>query len=76
MGIPVVARKLTFSYVKSVSEHMNMSQKLSGHTRVSRDLRIVIYNWEMVFNRLLGNGWSDLDDFFGGPHEILILMKW
>ena len=22
----------------------------------------------MIFNSLLGNGWSDLDDFFGRPH--------
>ena len=29
----------------------------------------------MLFNRLLGNGWSDLDDFLGNPHEILIPMK-
>ena len=28
------------------------------------NLRISIFNGEMVFNRLLGNGWSDLDDFF------------
>ena len=41
-----------------------------------RNLRIGIYNREMVFNRLLGNGWSNLDDFFGRSHEILIPMKW
>ena len=41
-----------------------------------RNLRIGIYNGEMVFNRLLGNGWSNLDDFFGRSHEILIPMKW
>ena len=23
------------------------------------------WHWEMVFNRLLGNGWSDHDDFIG-----------
>ena len=38
------------------------------------NLRIGIYNGKMVFNRKLGNGWSDLDDFFG--HEILTLRKW
>ena len=26
----------------------------------------------MTFNRFFGNGWSDLDDSFGKPHEILI----
>ena len=30
----------------------------------------------IVFNRLLGNGWSDLDNLFGIPHEIAIPMKW
>ena len=29
-----------------------------------RNLRIGIYNREMVFNRLLGNGWPDLYDSF------------
>ena len=29
----------------------------------------------MILNRLLGNGWSDLDDFFGRPHDISIPMK-
>ena len=29
-----------------------------------------IYTGEMLFNRLLGNDWSDLDDFFCRPHEI------
>ena len=31
------------------------------------NLRMGIYNGEMVFNRLLGNSWSDLDDFFSTP---------
>ena len=26
----------------------------------------------MIFNRLFGNGWSDLDDFSGDPHETSI----
>ena len=30
----------------------------------------------MVFNRLLGNDWSILDDFSAHPHEIWILIKW
>ena len=29
----------------------------------SRGFKDFIYNGKMVFNRLLGNGWSDLDDF-------------
>ena len=39
--------------------------------------RIFITNhlFYKVFNRLLGNGWSDLDDFFCRPHEILIPIK-
>ena len=32
--------------------------------------------WEMVFNRLLGNDWSIFDYFSAHPHEILILIKW
>ena len=36
------------------------------------NLRIGIDNGEMVFNRLLVNGWSDLDDFFGRPHELSV----
>ena len=35
-----------------------------------------LYNGEQVFNRLVGNSWSDLHDFLAGPHEISILMKW
>ena len=34
-----------------------------------------IYNREMVFNRLLGNGWSDLDDFLAAPHETEEMVK-
>ena len=45
------------------------------HWCLAANLRIGIYNGGMVFNRLLGNGWSDLDDFFGRPHEISIPMK-
>ena len=37
-------------------------------------LRIGIYNGEMVFNRLLGNGWSDLDDFFGRPPLVFLFL--
>ena len=29
----------------------------------------------MVFNRVPGNGWLDLDDFLADPHVISILMK-
>ena len=36
-----------------------------GHWCSAANLRIGIYNGEMVFNRFLGNSWSDLDDFFG-----------
>ena len=39
------------------------------------NLRIGIFNEEMLFNRLLGNGWPDLDDFSADPHEISISMK-
>ena len=34
------------------------------HRCCAANLRIVIFNGELVFDRLLGNGWSDLDDFF------------
>ena len=37
------------------------------HCCKARNLWIGIYNGEMVFNRFLGNSWSDLDDFFGTP---------
>ena len=37
------------------------------HWCLAANLRIGIYNGGMVFNILLGNGWSDLDDFFGRP---------
>ena len=40
---------------------------LAYHWCLAANLRIGIYNWEMVFNRLLGNGWLDLDDFLGRP---------
>ena len=46
------------------------------HWCLAANLRIDIYNGEMVFNRLLGNGWSDLDDLSGRPHEISIPIKW
>ena len=36
-------------------------------TGLTANLRIGIYNGEIVFNILLGNGWSDLDDLFGRP---------
>ena len=36
---------------------------------------IGIYNGEMVFNRFLGNSWSDLDDFFGTPPWIFNFDK-
>ena len=36
-------------------------------TGLAANLRICIYNGEIVFNILLGNGWSDLDDLFGRP---------
>ena len=38
---------------------------LANHSCLAANLWIGIYNGEMVFNRLLGIGWSDLDDFFG-----------
>ena len=37
------------------------------HWCLAVKLRIGNYNGEMVFNRLLGNGWLDLDDLFGKP---------
>ena len=37
------------------------------HWCLAANLRIGIYNGEMVFNILFGNCWSDLDDFFGRP---------
>ena len=43
---------------------------------LATNLRIGIFNLEMLFNKLLGNGWPDLDDFSADPHEILILIKW
>ena len=39
----------------------------SSHWCLVSNLKIGIYNGEMFFNRLLGNGWSDLDDFFCRP---------
>ena len=36
----------------------------ADHWCFAANLRIGIYNEEIFFNRLLGNGWSDLDDFF------------
>ena len=38
-------------------------------------VEIGIFNGEMVFNRVPGNGWLVLDDFLGRPHVISILMK-
>ena len=38
-----------------------------NHWWCATNLRTAIFNREMVFNRLLGNGWSDLDDFYGRP---------
>ena len=32
-------------------------------------LWIVSFNGKSVFNRLLDNGWSNLNDFKGRPHE-------
>ena len=46
------------------------------HWCLAANSRIGIYNGEMVFNRLLDIGWSDLDDFLADPHEISILVKW
>ena len=37
------------------------------HWCLAANLRIGIYNGEMVFDKLLGNGWSELDEFFGRP---------
>ena len=45
------------------------------HPCLAANLRIGIYNGEMVFNRLLGNGWSDLAVFSANPHEISIPIK-
>ena len=39
------------------------NQGFVRHWCLAVNLRIGIYNGEMVFNRLFGNGWSDLDDF-------------
>ena len=32
-------------------------------------LWIVSFNGKSVFNRLIDNGWSNLNDFKGRPHE-------
>ena len=42
---------------------------------LATNLKIVIFNGEMVFNRLLGNGLSKLNDFFGRPPWISSSMK-
>ena len=44
------------------------------HWCLAANLRIGFYNGEMVFNRLLGIGWSDLDDFFGRPMKFW--LRW
>ena len=38
-----------------------------NHWWCATNLRTAIFNRKMVFNRLLGNGWSDLGDFYGRP---------
>ena len=42
-------------------------EKMEEHYCWAWNLWIGIYNGKMVFNRKLGNGWSDLDDLFGRP---------
>ena len=39
------------------------------HWCLSKSFRIPIFNGEMVFNRLFGKGWSDLDDFSADPNN-------
>ena len=39
----------------------------NGMLCLTANLIIGTYNGEMVFNRFLGNRWSDFDDFFGRP---------
>ena len=49
------------------TQNLFLAIPLSYHWCLTANLMIGIYNGEMVFNRLLGNVWSDLDDFFGRP---------
>ena len=40
--------------------YTGLAGSFDAHPCSAANLRIGIYNGEMVFNRLLGNGWSDL----------------
>ena len=46
---------------------LSIGQRYALHWCLAANIRIDIYNGEIVFNRLPGNGWSDIDDFFGRP---------
>ena len=46
------------------------------HPCLATNLRISIYIGKMVHKRLLGSGWSDVDNLFGGPNAGPIPIKW
>ena len=48
-------------------KNWDITPLLALHWCLAANLRNGIFNGEMVFNRLLGNCWSDFDDFFGRP---------
>ena len=60
------ASENTFDQWASWMSHLNPI-KTRGRWCLEANLRIGMFNGELVFNRLPGNGWSDLDDFFGRP---------
>ena len=50
-----------------IFQSLSVSESVREHWCLAANLKIGIYNVEMVCNRLLGNGWSDFDDFFVRP---------
>ena len=62
------AKTKLFSAVRSQTTNtLRNAGHLYHYWCLATNFRIGFYNGEMIFNRAHGNGWSDLDYFFGRP---------
>ena len=65
----IILRALMILMTNSKNLHLSTMcfQMAPQYRCLAANLRIRIFNGEMVFNRLLGHVWSDLDDFLCTP---------
>ena len=67
------AKTKLFSAVRSQTTNtLRNAGHLYHYWCLATNFRIGFYNGEMIFNRALGNGWLDLDDFFGRSSRNII----